>query len=130
VGQTYVLVTEQRRNPIFDSFITSRRRIRALQTYSARQPTQGYPRALVDLGPQGLSFVDELIVSGKTSTYNVTYTPGPPDASGRITTYTISVRPISYGIGGAASYFCNESGVIHWTDEDRPATTEDPSQTP
>ena len=60
-----------------------------------------------------------------TRRYKFTYAPGPADKDGKITTYTVTGRPIRYGRAVVRSFFTDESGVIHATQEDRAATTQD-----
>src|SRR4029450_206345 len=39
--------------------------------------------------------------------------------------YTVTARPVRYGISGTRSFYCDGSGVIRFTDEDREPTAED-----
>ena len=45
--------------------------------------------------------------------------------SGDADTFTVNARPLTYGSTGSRSFFSDESGVIRYTREDRPATVED-----
>jgi len=45
--------------------------------------------------------------------------------SGDANTFTASASPLSFGSTGTRSFFTDESGVIRYTREDRPATVED-----
>ena len=54
--------------------------------------------------------------------YTLQYTPGKPDADGRVTSYTLVARPGNFGF---RSYYTDESGVLRATAEDRPATVQD-----
>jgi hypothetical protein len=69
--------------------------------------------------------IDNVLASGKKNGYTFTYVPGLKDAHGKIQTYTISARP-SLECHGSPSYFTDQTGVIHMTNEDRPATVNDP----
>jgi len=69
--------------------------------------------------------------SFERSGYRFTYTPGPRDAKGAINSYTIIARPIKYGKVYAEgkmvrSFFTDQSGIIRFTSEERPATATDP----
>jgi len=46
--------------------------------------------------------------------------------TGGADTFTVNARPLDYGSTGTRSFFSDESGVIRYTREDRPATVEDP----
>jgi len=48
------------------------------------------------------------------------------DASGKIVHFGVSLRPKTFGEDGVRSYFMDDSGAIHATSEDRPATSADP----
>ena len=54
--------------------------------------------------------------------YTLQYTPGKPDADGRVKSYTLIVRPGNFGF---QSYYTDESGVLRATTEDRAATVQD-----
>ena len=56
--------------------------------------------------------------------YTLQYTPGRPDAEGRITSYTLTARPANFGF---LSFYSDESGVVRATREDRAATVQDPA---
>ncbi len=90
---------------------------------AALGPTPGNP-LLVDANHAGL--IDDVLAGGLKSGYKFTYTPGLPDATGHINTYTVVARPPEYGKTGTNSYFTDETGVIRQTSEDRPATATDP----
>ena len=58
--------------------------------------------------------------------YRFLYTPGPPDATGKITTYMLVGRPLTYGKSGKQSMFCDQTAVIRGTAEDREPSVTDP----
>jgi len=94
----------------------------------------GYSPTLAVLGgsagtPSSASaagLIDEELAAGKKHGYTFTYKPGPADASGHIKTYVVVARPVKFGKTGDGSFFTDESGVVHMTSEDRPATAKDP----
>jgi len=58
--------------------------------------------------------------------YRFVYTAGPVTASGNITSYSIIAQPVRYGETGGLSFFGDQTGVFHATDQDRGATVTDP----
>jgi hypothetical protein len=59
--------------------------------------------------------------------YTLQYTPGKPDADGRVKSYTLIARPGNFGY---LSFYTDESGVFRATHDDRPATAQDPPVKP
>jgi hypothetical protein len=55
--------------------------------------------------------------------YQIQYTPAPPANDGRVHGYTLCARPSNYGY---RSFYCDESGVVRYTRENRAATAQDP----
>ncbi|MHB8654228.1 MAG: hypothetical protein ACYDA9_10150 [Terriglobia bacterium] len=103
-------------------------------TYSITY-TGGYSPTLASLGPGpgkgpttalAAGLIDEGLASGKKRDYTFTYLPGPRDAKGKIQSYTVSVRVGGECQGFGRSYFMDQTGVIRVTNEDRPATINDP----
>ena len=72
------------------------------------------------------SALDDGAASYTSQGYRVTYVPGSRDASGKITSYQVSARPIEYGKTGIQSLWMDETGAIHQTEANRPATRDDP----
>lgn len=107
----------------------------ACATYAGRYPQVGFPRSLRQLGmppggekegPEHAGLIDDVLASGRKSSYDFTYTPGPPDAKGVITTYTASARQVVFGKSGYGNHFTDQTGILRKTEEDRPATAQDP----
>lgn len=67
------------------------------------------------------------IKKARSAHYEIHYTPGPADASQRITTYTLTARG---GPAGFANYFTDQSQIFHSTTQNREATIEDPRLKP
>ncbi len=95
---------------------------------------KGYSASLRELGPpsegeqpsaSAAYFIDSELASGTKAGYVFTYTPGPRDAKGRITSYALTARTLKYE-GGDKNYYSDQTGVIRFTQEDRPATAQDP----
>ena len=75
---------------------------------------------------QSKGLIDEALVGGEMCGYRFSLTPGPPNKEGKITSYNVTAQPLSMHETGDRNYFVDEYGVICYTDEDRPATNEDP----
>jgi len=96
----------------------------------------GYTADLASLGPSSgppsaaaAGLIDEDLARGKKSGYVFTYAPGPRDAAGKVLSYSVSARPVNYDHEDRryqSSFFTDQAGVIRGTNEDRPATAQDP----
>ena len=102
----------------------------------------GFPSSLAALGPpaggtpancNAAELIDSLLASGQKHGYKIEYKPGPAlekPASGcalpGAKSYAVVARPLKYQKTGVRSIFTDESGVIRWTADDRPATAQDP----
>ncbi|HLE79862.1 MAG TPA: hypothetical protein VJA25_01055 [Dehalococcoidia bacterium] len=112
----------------------------------ARVYKNGFPANLATLGPppkgnapscNHADLIDpwpateNWLAMGKRSGYVFQYTPGPPVPNPPagcvpgVQSYTLTARPEEYYKTGWHSFFTDQSGVIRWTREDRPATTQD-----
>jgi len=89
----------------------------AFGTYSSQYST-GYPWALRQLAPAqhpspaAADLTDGLLASGVKSGYSFVYVPGPRDAHGAITTFTLSANPAVPGQTGSRNFFTDQTGVI------------------
>jgi len=103
------------------------RSINAAQAeYAKRHRDKGFASSLEELGPPpGAALIEENLANGRRYKYSITLTPASPEGSGHISRYTLTARPIPYGIRGRRSFFCDESGIIHYTGADRAATVHD-----
>ncbi len=77
---------------------------------------RGYAMTLVDLGSRGL--IDSALESGVKDGY--VFSMG---SFGSV--FTVTATPMTYGSTGSRSFFSDETGVIRYTRESRPATAED-----
>jgi hypothetical protein len=93
----------------------------ALAAYQASEGT--LPSGLEALGDRARTAAQE----AQSAHYTVQYTPGNPDANGRIKTYTLIARA---GNSGYINFFTDETGIFRSTREDRKATTQDPPLAP
>jgi hypothetical protein len=101
-------------------------------TYAATF-NHGYSASLAALGPSSNGMPSEsaadlisgdLAGSGVRSGYRFTYSPGPPDADGRIQTYSVSAAPLQPEWGNY--YYTDQSGVIR-QNTTAPASATDPA---
>ena len=93
--------------------------------YARAHPDKGFASSLAELGPSpGADLIDPVLASGKKSGYVYVLAAMPPDSSGRVTHYTLVVRPEKY-TSGAASFFTDETGVERFTFENRVPTPND-----
>jgi hypothetical protein len=111
----------------------------ALRSYAAQHSAYGYPRTLRPLTltpphPAQLpanffppmldtAFADApAIVNGYEFQYLLTM---PGDGASSFGAFEITAAPVEYGKTGSIHYLTDDSGVIHCTKEDRPATQDD-----
>jgi len=92
---------------------------RAIISYAAACPNQGYPVSTANLGPgagncDGANLVDRPLAGPmpRKNGYIFHYEPGVPDASGRVMTFTITADPIQENTTGIRHFFVDEGGVI------------------
>ena len=76
----------------------------------------GYAITLVDLRSRGL--IDSALESAVKDGY--VFSMG---SFGRV--FTVNATPLTYGSTGSRSFFSDQSGVIRYTAEERPATADD-----
>jgi hypothetical protein len=86
-------------------------------TYSETIGGGAYADSLDSLYASNL--IDSVLASGTKEGYTVTVT-GAGNAS-----FAVYVRPITYGKMSIRSFYSDETGVIRYTAEERPATVED-----
>jgi hypothetical protein len=58
--------------------------------------------------------------------YRFTYTPGP-GGHGNVAAYTVVAQPAQYGVSGSRSFYTDQTAIIRWTSDNRPATASDPT---
>jgi uncharacterized membrane protein YhaH (DUF805 family) len=95
------------------------------QTYS-----KGYSTSLAELAAAASAHaagdgIDAALASGAKDDYTFRYTPGPPEASGQITTYTVTATPSEPACTLWKRFFTDQTGKIRMTTENRPATVND-----
>ncbi len=89
----------------------------ALAAYAAAQG--GYPASLEALGDRARGPAQKALSEG----YQVQYTPGPAGSDGVVHSYALRARPGNYSY---RNFYTDETGVLRATQENRPATAQDP----
>jgi type II secretory pathway pseudopilin PulG len=91
----------------------------AIVSYAEKCPQQGYPDSTVKLGPgagdcDSANLIDRVLAGPMPSKsgYVFHYEPGATDATGKVTSYTITADPIQQNTTGIRHFFLDESGVI------------------
>ena len=111
--------------PWEETAISHVRRIVTYQiSYSDTIGQGSYAPSLKELQDDGL--IGDRLGSGTTDGYRYVMTAGPTDEQGKITTFSVVASPVEYGVSGWANFYSDESGVIRYTVEDRPAWVKDP----
>lgn len=107
----------------------------AQETYARTYP-QGYSPTLAALGPppsgaapsvSAAGLIEAALAQGTQSQYAFRYTHEPPDATGKITGYTVAADPARPECSSWRHYLSDQTGAIHETFENRPATVNDPA---
>jgi type IV pilus assembly protein PilA len=115
--------------------VGSLRSINTAEVFYNKQYNKGFSPALVSLGvpPEGTKpsasaagLLDSSLTNGKKNNYVFTYEAGRPDATGKITAYTVSARPAKWQ-SGVQSFFTDQTAIIRGTNENRAATASDPA---
>ena len=99
------------------------RMLHTVQEQYASSWEKGYATSLEELGR--VELIDPQLASGEANGYLFELAPGPEDAAGQVTTYTVRARPKVFGDESRASFLIDQTGHIRVTKEDRAATTED-----
>jgi hypothetical protein len=90
------------------------------ETLMSYQASEGsFPDSLEALGDSVRAAAQE----AQSARYTLEYTPGKPDAGGRVTSFALLARPGNFGY---LNFYTDETGIFRATAEDRPATTQDP----
>jgi hypothetical protein len=89
-------------------------------TLAAYESSEGsFPSSLESLGDSARIAAQK----AQLGHYTLQYTPGKPDADGRVKSYTLIARPGNFGF---LNFYADESEVLRATVEDRAATVQDP----
>jgi hypothetical protein len=110
------------------------RSINTAEVFYAKEYKKGFSPTLASLGPppegakpsaSAAGLLDNSLTGGKKSNYVFTYKAGRPNASWRITTYSVVARPAQWQ-KGLWTFFTDQTGIIRGTDENRAARVSDP----
>jgi type IV pilus assembly protein PilA len=116
------------------SAVGSLRSINTAEVFYYKQYKKGFSPTLISLGvpPDGTKpsasaadLLDNSLTGGKKNNYVFTYEAGRPDATGRVSTYTVSARPAKWQTG-VQSFFTDQTAIIRGTSENRATTASDP----
>jgi prepilin-type N-terminal cleavage/methylation domain-containing protein len=89
-------------------------------TYAAGCPNIGYSATLQELNTgatcaAGTNIIDNVLATGAKSGYTFAYAAGAPDASGVVSTYTLTAVPTTVGTTGQRGFFSDQTGVIRYS---------------
>jgi hypothetical protein len=87
--------------------------------YEQTHPENGYAATLFELREAEL--LSEALAMGQENSYRFTLKAGSLEASGRMLTYGLAAEPSLPARGSCPSFFSDETGVIRFTTEPRPA---------
>jgi hypothetical protein len=94
--------------------------------YSLTLKVLGPPPSGAPASPAAAGLIDDVLASGRKTGYTFTYTPGPVNSAGQITTYSVTAVPSDPTCTQWGRHFTDETGIIRQTLENRPATAQDP----
>ena len=97
----------------------------AERQFSEQHPEKGFASSLSELGPSEGGQLDAALASGTKSGYIFTISLAARDSAGRITKYAVTASPQTFNKTGMRSFFTDESGVIRYTPQNRPAAVSD-----
>jgi len=97
----------------------------AQNDYWGGDRNRGYARTLKELGPTGVGFLEPVIASGKKDDYRYKLKPQKTAPNQPVRHYTLTARPTKRWVRDQKSYFTDETGVIRFTTENRPARATD-----
>jgi type IV pilus assembly protein PilA len=136
---TITLAAQNASNPVFEgdqaTAIGCIRSINTAEVYYDKEYKKGWSPTLASLGgpadektkpsASAAKLLDDSLTGGKKANYVFTYKPRKPDASGKINTYILTVRPVKWK-KGLWNFFDDETGIIRGTGENRAAKASDP----
>ena len=78
------------------------------------------------LSPEAAGFLDDHLAGGRKCNFIFKYKASATGANGKINAYTVTTRPLKWE-KGARSFFTDQTGMIRWTDQNRPPRASDPA---
>jgi hypothetical protein len=115
--------------------VGSLRTINTAEVYYAKQYGKGFSPTLAamrtpprgtKLSAEAAGVLDDHLAGGKKCNFIFKYKAGAKGADGKINTYTVEAQPAMWK-KGVKSFFTDQTGVIHWTDQNRPPRASDPA---
>ena len=116
--------------------IRTLRKINAAEETYARTYPQGYSPTLAALGPpasgaapsaSAAGLIEADLAQGAQWQYNFRYTPATTDFNGKIGGYIVAADPARPECSGWRHYLIDQTGGVHESIENRPATLNDPA---
>ena len=86
-----------------------------------RTPPEG-----AELSPEAAGVIDDHLADGRKCNFIFRYKAGAKGKEGKINTYTVTARPVTWG-KGKKSFFTDQTEVIRWTDQNRVPKAFDPA---
>ncbi len=95
---------------------------------------KGFPEKLADLGssqcqafssPRCAGLIDEVLASGGIGTYIIRYKPVQAGRSNQVRAYQVWASPQNRSAQLSRSFYSDQTRVIRFTDENRPASEND-----
>ena len=96
-------------------------------TYWGGDQTKGFAHKLSELGPTGAGLIEATLASGKKGGYRFRLVPERTTGRQPVRHYIVVASPIRRLTQEQRSFFTDETGVIRFTAENRPATKSDPA---
>ena len=93
--------------------------------FSANMSSLAPPAAGVAASSTAAGLIDNVLASGVKSGYTFTYTPGPLDLTGRITSFSISANPVSSSTG-TQYYYTDQTGALRQNATTAAGSTDSP----
>ena len=111
------------------------RSINMAEAYYAKEYGKGFSPTLAALGvppagakvsPKTAGLLDNSLTGGTKNNFVFRYTAGAQDADGKISTYTVTARPVKWE-EAVKSFFTDQTGAIRETGQNRPPRASDPA---
>jgi type IV pilus assembly protein PilA len=109
--------------------------LRTINTACANYSTTfggSYPASLTVLGPStspsstAADLLDDVVSSGIKSGYTFSFSPGPADVNGLVSSYSITAIPMSFGFSGQRGFYTDQSLVIRFNTSGTASSSDSP----
>ena len=95
-----------------------------LSGYRQKAGKGSFPQRLEQLDAEGAGSWTRF-AKNETAPYELEYVAVAAGATGQVSQYQLTARAREFGKTGRANFFTDQTGVVRWTAEDRPATAKD-----